>query len=124
MEDISGLAAGTYQLFVTDANGCVRSSAYTIQSMNPTNNPELDAKINIYPNPTNGWITVELTDLPVSEMDVTIHDVIGQLILHHPKSKIIGGKHLLNIGHFPEGVYLLKLNLKGEIITRRMVRVN
>ena len=124
MEDISGLAAGTYQLFVTDANGCITSSAYTIQSMNPTNNPELDARIKIFPNPTNDWVTIELTDLPITEMDVTIHDVIGQLVSHHPKAKINGGKYLLDMGHFPEGVYLLKLNLKGEIVTKRIVRVD
>ena len=72
-QDIDSLAAGTYQLFVTDANGCVVSSAYTIQNITSTNDPALNALIRVYPNPTRGWLIVEFTDLPITEMDMTLH---------------------------------------------------
>ncbi len=124
MEDVDGLPAGTYQLFATDANGCVSSSAYTIQTTVATNDPGLDAQINIFPNPTSGELTVEFIDLPITTMEVMIHDIVGQTVLQQSTVTVTGGKCQLDLGHMPEGVYLVRINIEGDSITKRIVRVN
>ncbi|MEZ4932501.1 MAG: T9SS type A sorting domain-containing protein [Saprospiraceae bacterium] len=122
-EDISGFGPGTYQLFATDANGCVSTSAYTIQGMVPTNNPDLDARVKIFPNPTTGTLTIEFIGLPITAIDVTVHDVVGHLVFNQPKASVNGGRYSLNLASVPEGVYLVKLNIEGEVVTKRIVRV-
>lgn len=123
-EDIDSLSAGTYQLFATDSNGCVVSSAYTIQTTS-TNDPELNALIKIYPNPTSGQLTVEFIDLPMRDMDVAVYDVIGQRVFSQNKALITNGKYLLQMNDLPAGVYVVELMLEGEHrITRRIARVD
>lgn len=121
-EDISGLAAGTYQLFVTDANGCVSSSAYTIQNVTSTFDPTLDSRIRLFPNPSNGWVTIELTEVPVTEIEIAVYDVIGKLAYMNPVADVKTGKFLLDLTSFPEGVYIVKLTIDGQVITNRLVR--
>jgi hypothetical protein len=122
-EDITGLAAGTYQLFVTDANGCVNSSAYTIQTTS-TNDPVLNAKIKIYPNPTGGSLTIEFVDLPVREVDFSIYDVIGQRVFAESKAPVVNGRYLTDMTDLPEGVYIVELMIGADRITRRIARID
>ncbi len=124
MEDIDSLSAGTYQLFATDANDCVSSSAYTIQNTTPTNNPTLDALIKVFPNPTYGWLMVEFIDLPIIEMNVTVHDVVGQTVFSQKNANVATGKYLLDFSDYAEGVYLLKLTFNGQVVTKRVVKVS
>ena len=124
MEDIDGLTEGTYQLFVTDANGCVISGAYTIQNTVSTNDPTLNGLIKIYPNPTRGWLIVEFNNLPIEEMDVTLHDVIGQVVVQKAGAAVTGGQYLVDMQELPGGVYLLKLTIGESVVTKRVVRVD
>ena len=124
MEDIDSLPAGTYQLFVTDSNDCVSSSSYTIQNSTSTNNMDLDAFIRIFPNPTTGSLTVEFIDLPISEIDVTVHDIVGRIAFDQSNARVNGNKYLLDLGEYPEGVYLVKLTIEGQVVTKRIVRVD
>ena len=124
LEDIDSLPAGTYQLFVTDSNDCVSSGSYTIQNTTSTNNLDLDAFIKIFPNPTTGSLTVEFIDLPIAEMDVTIHDIVGRIALNQSNARVSGNKYLLDLGEYPEGVYLVKLTIEGQVVTKRIVRVD
>ena len=124
MEDIDSLSAGTYQLFVTDSNGCVSSSSYTIQSITSTNNPELDALITIFPNPTSSLVTIEFIDLHIFEMEVTIYDVIGKKIFSQKNENVASGKFFVDFSDYAEGVYLMKLNFDGQMVTKRIVKVS
>ena len=94
---------------------CIRDSS--------SNNPELDALINIFPNPTSDWLTLEFIDLPFVEMEVTVHDVIGQSVFNQKSANVATGKYLLDFSDFAEGVYLLEMNFDGEVVTKRVVKV-
>jgi len=122
MEDVSGLAAGTYQLFVTDDNGCVSSSAYTIQNTTATYDPTLQSKIRLFPNPAKDWVTIELIGVPVTEIEVTAYDVVGKLAYTNPHAKLSHGRFLLDLSSFPEGAYIIKLNVDGQVVAKRMIK--
>jgi hypothetical protein len=120
-QDVSGLPAGTYQLEVTDANGCVSLSAYTIQSVNSTDEDELLSHISLFPNPSSGWVTLELTGVPASEIEVNAFDVIGRETVKYSSEGTVNGKHQLDFSHQPSGVYLLKIQIDGMVVTKRLV---
>jgi hypothetical protein len=118
-EDVSGLSAGTYQLAVTDANGCVSLSAYTIQSTTAVEEPGLLSHIRLFPNPTSGLVTLELTDIKPKELTITAYDVNGRAVLMHPGDG--SGHYILDFSQLPGGVYVLKIMLDGQILTKRLV---
>jgi hypothetical protein len=118
-QDIGGLAAGTYQLRVTDANGCVSLSGYTIQSVNATDGPGLDGHVLLYPNPTSGWATLEITGLPnLPDVDISAVDVTGRPAFRYQAT---GTRHLLDFSDRPSGVYFLKIVIGEQTMTKRLV---
>jgi len=118
-EDINGLPPGTFTLQVTDANGCVSQSGYTIQNSTGTAEVGLDSHILLYPNPTSGEVTLELTGLAIPEnLQVGAFDVTGRQVL---QTNTIGTKLVLNFSDKPSGVYLLKIVVGSEMLTKRLV---
>jgi len=118
-EDISGLPAGTYTLVVTDANGCLSQSGYTIQEINATTETGLGGHVLLYPNPTSGMVTIELTGLAIQQsLQVTAFDVTGRLVSFERANV---NKLTMNFKEKPSGVYLLKIVVGNEMITKRLV---
>lgn len=68
---------------------------------------ELQATLNfsIYPNPTNGWVTLELESL--SDIRYSVVDVLGkELMVLQPKSLL----ESVNLSDLPDGTYFLKVS--------------
>ncbi len=119
LEDISGLLPGTYTLLATDAKGCQSQSGYTIQNDVATNESALNSHVLLYPNPTLGEVTLELVDLfNYGSVEVTAFDITGREVLHTNNSN---SKQLLDFKTKPSGVYVLKIMIGGEVLTKRLV---
>ena len=79
LEDLIALNAGTYQIQVTDANGCqVVDSFYVANLLGAGNLNEPESMIGLYPNPNNGSFYITI---PIDEVhQLTIFDMQGRLI--------------------------------------------
>jgi hypothetical protein len=71
-------------------------------------------EINVFPNPTEGIITINIEDVQISGMlDVSIYNIKGQIIytnkikLHEPKSKL-----QIDLTEHPPGSYLINISTK------------
>lgn len=72
-----------------------------------------DMKICIYPNPTQGHVAVEITNLPANVTgEITIHDITGMLVQHH--SAIIASNQL-DLSDSPPGIYILRINIGQNV---------
>jgi hypothetical protein len=75
---VTGLAPGTYTLTVKDANGCEAQSSVTIESSTSITDIQ-NIHLNVYPNPANEVVYVELPDnIQVEQFQLT--DVIGRIV--------------------------------------------
>lgn len=85
-----------YRLIVTDANGCTATSNVVFNSdenctVDPVNDSELESrildrsmnespKINIYPNPFQQTLNIDLASPLAQEVTIMIYDLVGRMI--------------------------------------------
>ena len=78
---------------------------------------ELKASFSIYPNPTNGVITIQAANKINS---VNIYNMIGNLVM---VKNISNNQSILNIENLTNGVYFMELNLNnGSILNSKFVK--
>ena len=79
---------------------------------------QLFSSMDIYPNPTNGNLSITLEEGTASS--VTIRNSLGQILLH---DKSLSRDQLkLGISAYPKGLYFLQLEVDGELITKKVVK--
>ena len=67
--------------------------------------------LKVYPNPANDYLTVE------GEMtSVEVYNTIGQCLLN---KTVNGNSTRINLSEFNNGIYLLRVNNNGEVVTRK-----
>ena len=75
----------------------------------------------LYPNPTNGQLTVDNGQLTIDNIE--IFDILGRM---QPvsKSPFEGGRGMffIDISHLPTGIYLLKIKTETGIITQKIIK--
>ncbi|WP_298140197.1 T9SS type A sorting domain-containing protein [Flavobacterium sp.] len=85
----------------------IMQSTYAIDQALATDGFSI-AKINVYPNPSNGLITIDST----TAVDVTISDLTGKVVY---SAKQITNQSPLNLTNLQKGIYLVKMaNENGE----------
>lgn len=103
----------SYTITVTDANGCtawtkveIRRSL-TCREGNP-NDPEADL-ISIYPNPSDGMITVNIPESKIGET-MSIYDLTGRMVY---TENLSGQQSKINLSMYETGVYFIHIG-SGE----------
>ena len=107
-------SAGTYQQTLTNSVGC-DSTAYLVltfgntQGIGDVQNSELG--IQVYPNPTTGWLHLS------QEVDgVTVYDLTGRMVAEYRRVDTI------DLGDLAPGVYTLRLTSSSATAVRRVVK--
>ena len=101
------LPAGTYTVTVTDNNGCTTMLNPTIYTPTSVYNVEYDLTINIYPNPSNGAVTIELNEAPQQPYRLEIINLLGQVLY---SDLIIDEITNLDLSSLSSGTYFIQIN--------------
>ncbi len=118
---------GTYSCLITDSNGCERSDAIDVTfsnclihngSFRSTNG----GKLNIYPNPANNELNVQIYSIRDTEVKVTLNDILGNTVYTKTETAEYSYSKKIDIHSLSQGVYLLKVEYNGEITTSRIVK--
>ncbi len=114
-QSISGVTTtGTYDVTVTDANGCTATASVFIVAVG-INEVEIDGNVNIYPNPNNGNFEITMEDVKAGRYDIVVRNVVGQTVYTNAVSVNGNFRTDINISEINKGVYFLELsNDKGE----------
>ena len=106
---LSGSNAGT---------GCQSLKLFTL-NVSPctviTNTIQYSGRVYIFPNPSKGIFTIELS----VETTIIITDVIGRMVY---KEILPGGKFEINLNVYPDGVYILSAKMKNESQKLKLIK--
>ncbi len=96
---------------ISDCNSASQSSSSArVSSINLENQSKvISAKVQLYSNPNNGIFSIDLGEVPKTEIEVSIFDVLGKLKYN---AKIKNQVFEINLPNLTSGIYLVKL--QGE----------
>ncbi len=85
----------------------------TINSIYPTSidNPSLNGKPKLYPNPTSGKLFIKNTE----HKKIEILNIMGVVISETSDNEI-------DIGDYPNGLYFARFYYGGKLITRKIIK--
>ena len=119
--------SGTYTVILTAMNDCGGADTMSVQvtaSMAGIEDQSLeDRGINVYPNPTQGDVTVDFTMLLGEDITLILTDMNGRVVYSDMISNQMGGyqKHV-SLSDLSDGMYILRIDTENESITKRIVK--
>ena len=118
-----GSPGGTYTVMLIVTNAC--GSDTMIQTVNDINIgiPQIDglSEVKIYPNPSEGLFQLEIETGRVGDIQWSIYNLQGQLIITHKEEQIKEMKTSLDLNNLAKGIYYLRINAGGEMVVRKIV---
>jgi len=121
-EDISGLAANTYFVTVTDANGCIDSADVTIsQPVNVVGTTAEAFSMNLFPNPAQHTATLSLRLTRDAQVNIQIINVTGQVLYSIENNQSGELLYTLPLADFAQGVYFVRVSADEQTTTTRLV---
>ncbi len=120
---------GTYTVTLTASNGTCGSDTYTtdIQVMPPVGIEENKylSQLTIYPNPIKENLTIQFYSSVNSKALFSIYNMLGELITENNiriNEGINNSSPFENIKELPNGLYTLKIQIKENTITKKIVK--
>jgi hypothetical protein len=107
-EDLTGLTGNaTYGVIVTDTTGCMDTLFVNVGSVVGISLNATHEKVNVYPNPTTGWLSIDAKHLE-EQTALNLLDASGRLIF---KETILPYTlHQLDLSEFESGMYFIQVN--------------
>ena len=118
--------AGSYPFFCTIHSGMTGTLIVT-SAVTATTDPNLAAAVlNVYPNPSRGLLTVQLTQKPGSDYKLRLSNIIGQEIRTVALRPDLTSAGLpLDLSDLRAGMYFYSLLVDGKVVTtKRLVLQN
>jgi len=118
--DTSTVGSTSYWVSSINAEGCESERSEIIVNVEETlglNTAELLNGITVFPNPTNGLVTI--SNALETELEVSVYDINGRLLF-----KIQDGTegNKLDLSRFSSGIYLLKIKTDLGEVTKRVIK--
>ncbi|MDX2173284.1 MAG: T9SS type A sorting domain-containing protein [Bacteroidota bacterium] len=90
-------------------------------SVGAIENSILDKGITLYPNPSNGLVSVIATLPSSQDIEITVNNIMGQVISKSKHSGITNDVISLDLNNYTNGVYFVTFNNGQEKIVKRVI---
>ena len=122
-QTITGLPVGPVTVTVTDALGC--TGALTI-NIGTTAAQEIEGMtaLSLRPNPTSGAATLDIAFDRAVDLHVGIVNLLEQQIWESGSAKTANFSETVDLSNYPDGLYLVRLTVDGQVLTKKLVKSN
>ena len=106
---------------VTDVNGCKSIDQIEITVDNSSglnNNLWLENRINIFPNPNNGFFQIKLNEKVALPIQLEMIDLNGKFIFGLEKNETLFD---INVKNLPKGIYFLKIKNQQGVFLGKII---
>jgi len=126
IEDITGLGGNTpNSWFTSPSTPMIRLNFDpNIQGIgDPANINEIEKlKIRVHPNPNNGEFQLSLNSENSKDLNLSIHNVLGQEVYNESLQSVVTLTKSLNLSHLEKGIYNIILSdKKGGTQTQKII---
>ena len=115
------VAAGDYQVVITDVNDCSSSSGTFTTANCPLGVavPGLGPAIHLYPNPSSGKFVIELSRITARNVSINLTNTLGETVFLTD----VTGSHtvLVDLGDVPSGFYVVHVEADGEQFIEKVI---
>ncbi len=124
MSTATNLTPDTYQVTVTDFNGCTQIAEVIVDVMSSTKDLLLDWKYDVSPNPSLGSVKVTFDFLENKKWKIKVFNSIGSLVqkIEAPNQGTQKGEYWIN--NLISGIYHVSLEADHQIQVKKIVVVS
>ena len=117
----TGLPVGPVTVTVTDALGCTDEITVNISSVGIQEIEGLNS-LRLQPNPTAGFATLNAAFDYSVDANVEILNLLGQQVWETNTSGTNSLVERIDLSNFPDGLYLVRLSVNGQAVTKKLVK--
>ncbi|MEO0472107.1 MAG: T9SS type A sorting domain-containing protein, partial [Bacteroidota bacterium] len=122
---VDGLSMGTYDVTVTDYNGCTTDITVTVDSNVGLEEELAQAGISLmelFPNPTSGSFSLSLQMDQPEDLKLSLYDLSGRLVMAKTVENSLRYQGQFDLSGMASGVYMLHIQTSTGAAYKRIVR--
>lgn len=119
------LAPGTYNVSVSDQQGCTDFITVILESVVPTVDPEASiSALKLFPNPNNGHSLLDIELKNPEDISIFVLDTRGRQLWHFTYQQVFQVKRELDLTDYPNGIYFVRILAGKQVQTIRLLKAN
>jgi hypothetical protein len=87
----------------------------------PVEENKIEPEVFVYPNPTQGLLTVDVLLTQNEKAQIEVFDITGQLIYNKQLSGSDFYSHTINLSATAKGVYVVNVRMENSVVTRKII---
>jgi len=80
-----------------------------------------NSMIKLYPNPSTGTVTLELSRDDASDLEVEIYSLSGKMVYRNAYSSVTNVQEKIDLSNVARGMYVLRVRSENEIFVSKLV---
>jgi hypothetical protein len=123
-EDLNAVAAGTYNVTITDANNCSSTTSVTVNQppLALVKSPESLISSALYPNPATSQTRLDLQLNQAQDFEIAVYNNLGQRLFNKNFSNTKELSENIDMRSWPAGQYFVEIKLPNGTETKKLIK--